>query len=159
MNKLLNKLDSNEQGIAMADSLIPGLEGVIDAFNFHYYEDYGYLDNVIDWLDGKMGEGGFEIVDKISNEFGIRNRNEQYDRESIEHAQDVIKKTLQAVGCELRLFCWFPMSDGYNVGGCCWSLETDKIGLGDGYPIQQGGHFEPRYASMAYSFVTSIYPC
>ncbi|MFQ6103539.1 MAG: T9SS type A sorting domain-containing protein [Candidatus Glassbacteria bacterium] len=155
MERIAYRLEQNARDIAFADSLVRNMGGWIDAYNFHFYEDYEYMDDVIGWVDAKMGEGGYEVDVKLSNEMGIRNRNEEYDRESVDHAQDVVKKMVQAVRCGLKLFCWFPMSDGFEAGER-WMLTSDKIGLGDGYPKKEGGGFEPRYAAIAYSYVTSL---
>ncbi len=152
MEQLLYRFEQNAREIEFADSTIMNMGGMVDAYNFHFYEDYEFIDDVTAWIDAKSAQGGYTVPMKISNEMGIRNRNEEYDRESLEHAQDVIKKMIQAIRCDLTLFCWFPMSDGYTAPER-WQLTSDKIGLGDGYPRDEGGEFIERYASQAYTFV------
>jgi hypothetical protein len=155
MERLLSRFEQYEREITFADSLFSNIEGAVDALNFHFYEDYEYMDDVVMWLDAKTQARGFHIPLKISNEMGIRNRNEEYDRESLEHAYDVIKKLLHSLRCRLKLFCWFPMSDGWNSGDE-YRITTDKIGLGDGYPESDGGTFIPRHASLGYSFAANL---
>lgn len=154
MDQLLYRFEQNEREIECADSTIVHMGGMIDAYNFHFYEDYEFIDDVSAWIDAKAAQGGYAVPFKISNEMGIRNRNEEYDRESLEHAQDVVKKMIQAIRCDMKLFCWFPMSDGYTAPER-WKLTSDKIGLGDGYPRDEGGEFIERYASQSYAFVAT----
>jgi len=94
-------------------------KGCIDVFNFHFYEDYWHLDDVIKWIHDKMREFGYSIPIFITNEYGIRNRDPDYNVRGKDQAVEVFKKLIVGLSNNLEIMSWFsPKEEG-----------TDKIAL------------------------------
>lgn len=94
-------------------------KGCIDVFNFHFYEDYWHLKDVVQWVKDKMREYGYSPPFFINNEYGIRNRDSTYDVIGKDQAFEVFKKLIIGLRDSLEILSWFsPKED-----------ETDKVAL------------------------------
>ena len=118
-------------------TLLSGFEGIVDAINLHFYEEYGHLSDVLAWIDRRTGLAGYRVPTKVSNEYGIRNNDPDYDAEGADQAHELFKKLIVALSLRLEKILWFSSSEE----------EGDKLGL-------LGEGFVWREAAYAYQLVT-----
>jgi hypothetical protein len=99
--------------------ILENMAGSVDAVNFHFYEEYGALPVVLNWLDQKTRAAGYS-PSFVTNEIGVRAPDSTY-AESLEHAREVFKKMVTSQSLGLRAVVWFS-ADTIEAG-------KDKVGL------------------------------
>lgn len=95
-----------------------GLVGKVDAMNFHFYEGVDYLDDVMDYVEGKMKQYGWENPIIVTNELGNKQFNDKsYDVAGGEQAQDLRRKLEIATARGLPLILWFSVNGEDSITG------------------------------------------
>jgi hypothetical protein len=95
-----------------------GLVGHVDAVNFHFYEGFDYLDDVVVYLREKMKANGWEEPVIVTNELGNKQyQNPSYDVEGPQQAHDLRKKVEWVTAEGFPLILWFSVNGEDSITG------------------------------------------
>lgn len=100
------------------EAYFKGVVGHVDAINFHFYEGVDYLDDVMDYVEGKMKQYGWQDPVIVTNELGNKQLNDKsYDVAGEQQAQDLRRKLDIATARGLPLILWFSVNGEDSVTG------------------------------------------
>ncbi len=91
-----------------------GQAGNLDAIAYNYYVQYEYIDEVIDWLNGKMAAGGFSLP-LWDLEHGIKD--EHGEVTEVQTAGELVKGYAITMSHGIPYIAWYPFtidSTGHN---------------------------------------------
>lgn len=103
--------------------MLDNLGGSVDGINFHFYEDYQVMREVVDWIRLRTGRAGYSPA-VVSNELGQRGPDIAYAG-GTDHAQAVFKKLVTASTLGMEAAIWFS---GDTIGNPL-AASPDKVGL------------------------------
>jgi hypothetical protein len=96
--------------------------GAVDAFNFHFYEDYNAMRLVAEWVRARLKAAGYS-AGMLTHELGQRGLDTAF-AESEAQAQSVFKKLVTGASLGLEVMVWFS-ADTINTD----APSPDKVGL------------------------------
>lgn len=122
-----------------------GVIGNVDAVNFHFYEGVDYLDDVMDYLEGKMKQYGWANPVIATNELGNKQFNDKtYDVAGEQQAKDLRRKLEIATARGLPLILWFSVNGEDSITGGFLSTHAR-----DGTPYEAAREYRRFLAEQA----------
>jgi hypothetical protein len=122
--------------------ILQNMGGAVEAVNFHFYEDYRVMPDVVDWIRYRTQLAGYTPA-VLVNEMGQRGPDLAY-AEGTDHAKEVFKKLVMARALGLEAVVWFSAD---TIGK--QTPSPDKVGL-----FGEGGAERP--AAQTFRTVSGI---